>query len=137
MMMMVGAMCVGMTADLASIRVVGTVIFAMVLGLAASSLLASGSKMFRAGPFYGYFICHHRAHAAAQARLLKLHLQAADVAVYIESDDLTDLDGLLDMLKSRVGTLIAYLTRSTLSKPWCAAEIAIAIMTSKCKVLAA
>merc|ERR1711920_487509 len=46
------------------------------------------------------------------------------------------LDGLLDMLKSRVGTLIAFLTRSTLSKPACAAEITIALMTAKCKVLA-
>jgi len=43
---------------------------------------------------------------------------------------------MLDMVKSRVGTVIAYLTRCTLNKPWCAAEITIALMTTKCKVLA-
>merc|ERR1712113_443407 len=137
MLMMVGSMCVGMSADLDSIRVVGTVIFILAFILAVGSLIASGSKMFRGGPFYGYFICHDRAHAAAQARLLKALLRAkVGQAVYVDTDDLTELDGLLDMLKSRVGTLIAFLTRSTLSKPACAAEITIALMTSKCKVLA-
>merc|ERR1712113_139379 len=127
----------GMSADLDSIRVVGTVIFVLAFLLAGGSLIASGSKMFRGGPFYGYFICHGRAHAAAQARLLKALLRAkVGQAVYVDTDDLTELDGLLDMLKSRVGTLIAFLTRSTLSKPACAAEITIALMTAKCKVLA-
>jgi len=137
MLMMVGAMCVGMTADLDSIRVVGSAIFFMAFALALGSLIASGSKMFRGGNFYGYFIVHHRAQAAAQARILKMLLQAkTGQAVYVDSDDLTELDGLLDMLKSRVGTLIAYLTRSTLNKPWCAAEITIGLMATKCKTVA-
>merc|ERR1712113_1162614 len=127
----------GMSADLDSIRVVGTVIFVLAFLLAGGSLIASGSKMFRGGPFYGYFICHDRAHAAAQARLLKVLLRAkVGQTGYVDTDDLTEFDGLLDMLKSRVGTLIAFLTRSTLSKPACAAEITIALMTAKCKVLA-
>merc|ERR1712117_26441 len=120
-----------------SIRVVGTVIFILAVLLGVGSLIASGSKMFRGGPFYGYFICHHRAHAAAQARLIKAMLTSKiGQAVYVDTDDLAELDGLLDMLKSRVGTFIAYSTRSTLSKPWCAAEVTVALMTTKCKVLA-
>jgi len=137
MLMMVGAMCVGLSADLESIRVVGTALFLVSMALAFSSLLASGSKMFRGGTFYHYFICHDRSHAAAQARLLKIMLQSkTGKAVHIDSDDFTELDGLLDIVKSRVGTLLAYLTRATLSKPWCAAEITVGVMTTKCKVLA-
>merc|ERR1712232_1004005 len=60
----------------------------------------------------------------------------AGLTVQLDSDELADLDGLLNIIKTRVGTLVAYLTRNTLSKPWCAAEIAVAVMTTKCKVLA-
>jgi len=136
MMLMVGSMCVGMTAELDSIKVVGTAIFAMTFALAAGSLLVSASRMIRGGVFYGYFICHHSAHAAAQARLLKIMLQSkTGQAVCLDSDEVSALDATLDIVKSRVGTLIAYLTRCTLNKPWCAAEITIAMIT-KCKVLA-
>merc|ERR1719203_2363035 len=136
MLMLVGAMCVGMTENLDSIRPIGTVIFCLTFLLAIGSLAASGSKMFRGGVFYGYFICHHSAHAAAQARLLKMMLHAkTGQAVCLDSDDLTEVDGMLDTVKSRVGTMIAYLTRCTLNKPWCAAEITVALMNTKCTVL--
>lgn len=137
MMMMVGSMCVGMTADLSSIKVVGTTIFGLTFALAVGSLLASCAKMWRGGVFYGYFICHHKADAAAQARLLKVMMQSkTGQAVCLDSDDLAVLDVMLDIVKSRVGTLIAYLTRCTLNKPWCAAEVTIALLTAKCNVIA-
>lgn len=136
MLMMVGAMCVGLTADLESIRTVGTIVFVMVLVLAVVSLLASGSKIFHAGPFFGYFFCHHRAQAAAQVRLLRnMMMETIGQAIYVDSDDLSELEGLLDMVKSRVGTLVAYLTQGSMRRPWCAAEITIGMMTSKCKVV--
>merc|ERR1719442_179109 len=43
---------------------------------------------------YQYFLCHHKAGAGALARLLKITLQRKDVHVFLDSDNLTDLDDL-------------------------------------------
>jgi len=79
--------------------------------------------------WYSYFITHHKAHAAAQARLLKMMLQAkTSQSVFIDSDDLIELDGLFDIVKCRVKHLVVYLTQDTLSRPWCAGEIVTAFL---------
>mmetsp|Transcript_7930 Transcript_7930/g.17576 ORF Transcript_7930/g.17576 Transcript_7930/m.17576 type:complete len:1446 (+) Transcript_7930:112-4449(+) len=73
---------------------------------------------------YHHFICHHKAHAAAQARLLQLMLQLrTQHSCFIDSDDLTNLDELFDIVRTRVKTLVVYLTRDTLRRPWCAGEV--------------
>lgn len=75
-------------------------------------------------PWYDYFLCHHKAAAAAQARLLKLILQHnKHKEVFIDSDDLFDLSILFDIVKTRVYTLAVYLTDSTLARGWCVGEI--------------
>jgi len=43
--------------------------------------------------------------------------------VFIDSDDLQELDTLFDIVKSRVQHLVVYLTADTLKRPWCAGEI--------------
>merc|ERR1712137_720387 len=86
---------------------------------------------------YDYMICHHKAEAGAQARLLKMHLCIKDrLRVFLDSDNLTDLDTLLDTVKSKVRQVIVYLTRETLRRPWCAGEIVSAFQAPSVKVLA-
>jgi len=86
---------------------------------------------------YHYFICHHKADAAAQARLLKMKLQAkTHQSVFIDSDNLTELDDLFDIVKCRVKHLVVYLTKDTLGRPWCAGEIATAFHARTVKVTA-
>lgn len=82
---------------------------------------------FRPTPYYHRFICHHKADAAAQARYLKilLHMRTSQ-KVFIYSDDLSDLDTLFDTVRMHVGELLAFLTRKTLTRPWCAGEVATA-----------
>lgn len=87
--------------------------------------------------FYDKFICHHKAEAAAQARYLKTLLeQATGRPVFIDSDDLKDLHQLFDIVRTRVKQVVVYLTRCTMSRPWCAGEIATA-MTSRIEVIGA
>jgi len=83
-------------------------------------------------PFYDYFLCHHKAHAAAQTRYLKIVMQETrrSCRVFIDSDDLKELDTLFDTVKTRVGHLVVYLTADTLKRPWCVGEIVSATRVS-------
>mmetsp|Transcript_38386 Transcript_38386/g.86322 ORF Transcript_38386/g.86322 Transcript_38386/m.86322 type:complete len:486 (+) Transcript_38386:2-1459(+) len=73
---------------------------------------------------YEAFICHHKADGSAQARLLKMFLVAkTGRKVFIDSDDLVELDSLFNIVKSKVKLLLVYLTRDTLTRPWCVGEI--------------
>jgi len=49
---------------------------------------------------------------------------------------LRELDSLFDIVKTSVSHLVVYLTRDTLTRPWCAGEIATAFKSGKVKVLA-
>lgn len=87
---------------------------------------------FKSDKPFEYFICHHKGHAAAQARYLQLNIQQSTRKVcFIDSDHLTNLDTLLDTVKSKVQYLTVFLTRETLKRPWCAGEIATAWMAHK------
>ena len=68
-----------------------------------------------------HLVFHDEADAAAQARLIKVQLQVkTGKSVFIDSDDLTELDSLFDLVRCKVARLIVYHTRDTLTRPWCA-----------------
>jgi len=97
------------------------VLFLLVLFAALSWAVVQRS---RPSPFYHRFVCHHKAAAAAQARLLQLLLQLeSDQSCFLDSDDLTNLDELFDTVRARVGRLIVYMTADILKRPWCVGEI--------------
>jgi len=104
-------------------------IFGLLAMIAFLLLLLTGlayavSQRLHPSPYYSRFICHHKAHAAAQARLLQLMLQMrTQQTCFIDSDDLTNLDELFDIVRTRVKTLVVYLTSDTLKRPWCAGEV--------------
>lgn len=81
-------------------------------------------RRLRPAQYFQWFVCHHKRDGAAQARFLKIMLQAMGQSVFIDSDDLKDLDELFDIVRSAVGHLLVYLTREVLTRPWCAGEIA-------------
>lgn len=84
-------------------------------------------RLFRVRPFYDDFMCHHKLEAAGQARYLKMLIEAtSNHTVFLDSDQLKDLDVLFDTIKVRVGRLVVYLTSDTLRRPWCCGEIATA-----------
>ena len=85
----------------------------LVLGFVSYSVY----KYLRVSPFYRRFVCHHMAAAAAQARLLKILLQAnAGQSVFIDSDDLQGLDTLFSTVHTKVGQVVVDLTQDTLTR---------------------
>jgi len=82
---------------------------------------------------YRYFICHHKAAAGAAARLLKCtilqqkSLRSSSWDVFIDSDNLKDLDGLFDTVRSQIRHLVVLVTDEVLMRPWCVGEIVTAM----------
>lgn len=55
--------------------------------------------------------------------------------MFIDSDNLQELDTLFDIVRAKLDTLVVYLTKETLSRPWCAGEICTAGNSSKVRTL--
>jgi len=127
-----------MDASKTAVKTAGTVSFAFVCSILVIGLGYGIYKKLRPGHMYHSFICHHKADAGAQARFLKILLvNRLRKNVFIDSDDLIELDKLFDIVKTQVSNLVVYLTRQTLTRPWCAGEITTTYASrGKVKVLA-
>jgi len=61
---------------------------------------------------------------------MKILLQTmSNCNVFVDSDNLKDLDSLMDIVRTEVEHLVIYLTKDTLTRCWCAGEIATAVST--------
>jgi len=123
-MLTCGALFLEDTPQRETVAALTTAAIIALLVLAVAGLFIALLQRF-APQRYDYFICHHKAHAAAQARYLKILFQTKRrrTHVFIDSDDLQQLDTLFDTVKSRVRHLVVLLTADTLKRPWCAGEI--------------
>jgi len=75
---------------------------------------------------YTYFLCHHKAGAGAYTRLLKMYLLETPRLpgdVFIDSDNLHNLDHLLDYVRSDTETLLVLASSDVFSRVWCLGEI--------------
>eukprot|EP00930_Biecheleria_cincta_P065340 TRINITY_DN5110_c0_g1_i4.p1 TRINITY_DN5110_c0_g1~~TRINITY_DN5110_c0_g1_i4.p1 ORF type:complete len:1421 (-),score=213.93 TRINITY_DN5110_c0_g1_i4:543-4754(-) len=99
---------------------------ATILGLAGFQLW---SHKYRK-PF-SFFLCHHKAGAGAFARLLKLHLtelcskslRHRHQKVFIDSDDLKNLEFLFDYVGSQSEHIVVLMSEELLLRPWCMGEL--------------
>jgi hypothetical protein len=78
---------------------------------------------------YQYFLCHHKTGAGALARLMKITLQRKDVRVFLDSDNLTDLDYLFDQVRDLTITFVMICSQELFSRVWCVGEICMAKAT--------
>merc|ERR1712203_447316 len=76
---------------------------------------------------YRFFVCHHKAGAGCFARLMKMQLQdtkgVRGCRVFVDCDDLSNLDKLFDYVGSQTQTLIALCSKELLTRPWCVGEL--------------
>ena len=79
------------------------------------------------------FISHFKAEASGEARLFKIELetriskrQGRAGRVYLDSDNLNDLDGLLDTVR-HASSLVLLLSPRVLERPWCVLELVAAL----------
>jgi len=75
---------------------------------------------------YQFFLSHHKAAAGCFVRLLKIHLlehPKVTRQVFVDADDLENLDTLFETVRSQVETIVAVATKELLVRPWCVGEL--------------
>lgn len=76
------------------------------------------------GKPFKYFLSHHKEAAGLFCRQLKLQLQShTRDTVFLDVDNLTDLDQLEFVVRTRTEILVVVLTTQVLHRLWCAVEI--------------
>ena len=82
----------------------------------------------RMKPFQ-FFLCHHKKGSGAFVRLLKLHLHDSphlSSDVFVDSDNLENLDCLFDHVSTDTDNLAVICTELVFTRPWCIGEMCIA-----------
>lgn len=77
---------------------------------------------------FDIFLCHHKAGAGSLCRLLKLLMarHSSTVRVFLDCDQLENLDFLFDVVRTSTRNVVVVLTPELLKRVWCAGEIATA-----------
>eukprot|EP00449_Zooxanthella_nutricula_P037030 CAMPEP_0198618446 /NCGR_PEP_ID=MMETSP1462-20131121/160896_1 /TAXON_ID=1333877 /ORGANISM="Brandtodinium nutriculum, Strain RCC3387" /LENGTH=610 /DNA_ID=CAMNT_0044350245 /DNA_START=26 /DNA_END=1855 /DNA_ORIENTATION=+ len=110
-------------------RTVGTltsvVVMAMTLSLTGGLFFAGTAHMLRGlRKDFKYFISHHKAGTGAMARLLKVYLtDATHQGVFIDTDNLSNLEVLFDIVGVQTETVVTLLSSEFWLRPWCIGEI--------------
>lgn len=108
------------------------ILLVVVFGLGISGTIIYGAFWALVPhPLFSFFVCHSKGDAGMQARVLQLTLQKFSIwpsAVFLDADHLSNLDTLFDTVRSRVRNLVVFLSKSTLTRPWCAGEIVTAVI---------
>jgi len=83
-------------------------------------------KYFRVFKPFEFFLCHHKNGAGAYVRLLKMFLMESPKLrskVFVDSDNLDNLDRLFDYVGNDTGTLAVICTAEVFTRPWCVGEM--------------
>jgi len=107
------------------------ILLVVVIGMSFPLSIFVGQLVYRSmlasAKTYGIFLSHHKLGMAAGARLAKMELsRRTGKRVFLDSDELDDLDSVLDTVRNGTECLVVMLTTETLWRPWCAGEIAVA-----------
>lgn len=115
-----------------AVGIFGTVVFGVACFCGLCSLARAMYLRMFSREFFRWFICHSKADAAAQSRFLQLLLRTrAGKECFLDCDHLTNLDGLIDIVRCQVCQFLVYATANTLKRPWCAAEITVTFLTKR------
>lgn len=73
---------------------------------------------------FGVFLCHHKGSAGSLCRLLKLlAAKHTKSQIFLDSDQLEDLDLIFDTIRGKTKSVAVVLTPHVLKRMWCAGEI--------------
>ena len=93
----------------------------------AKSVLRESRRKSDEPTEYAAFVSHMKAEAAMEARFLQIELESqTGEHVFLDSDDLRNLDKLVDHVKA-ARVLILVQTKSVLTRPYCLLEVLTAI----------
>jgi len=109
-----------------------TFIFTTMMLMLSAFFVVGGYGLFcmwhrKQGSRFAMFLSHHKAAAGALCRFIKISASyKMPRRIFLDSDELDNLDLLLDVVKTETDHLVVILTAGLLQRPWCAAEIATA-----------
>ncbi|CAJ1409089.1 unnamed protein product [Effrenium voratum] len=110
-----------------STEMLGWLLCVAVLGPFLAGLSAVGYSIYRhfmPGDMFGIFLCHHKGGAGSLCRLLKLLAHRhSNTNVFLDSDQLEDLDLIFDTIRAKTKSVVVVLTPELLKRMWCAGEI--------------
>lgn len=107
--------------------ILGAMIMSLICALFVAifgAFLLAFWKQFVPSKQFGIFLCHHKMAAGALCRLLKILIaHQTSMKVFLDSDELENLDNVFETVKSNTQNLVVVLTPEVLSRMWCAGEI--------------
>lgn len=117
-------------ADEGDLQILAWVVGIFIVAALLSFPLAVGYGLHRRfmprRKLYRHFLCHHKATAGAFARLLKYALTESLQStrdVFLDSDNLYNLDLLFDIVANGTETLVVLGTKQIFQRPWCVGEM--------------
>eukprot|EP00931_Biecheleriopsis_adriatica_P108855 TRINITY_DN8312_c0_g1_i4.p1 TRINITY_DN8312_c0_g1~~TRINITY_DN8312_c0_g1_i4.p1 ORF type:complete len:1606 (-),score=256.91 TRINITY_DN8312_c0_g1_i4:24-4841(-) len=118
--------------DAPNMAIVTTTLFVAMFATFVAALLRESLRFcgVKGQKKYAFFLSHHKAGAGNLARLFKLRLSSTDKlpgGVFIDSDDLTNLDNLFDYVGNQTGTLAVLCSAELLYRKWCVGELVTAM----------
>ena len=100
-------------------------LFAAATCALAFALLISLMRLAQSSRPYGIFISHHKQAAGTLARWFKIMLaERIKEKIFLDSDDVDRLETIIDITSGGTENLLVLITSETLTRIWCAAEIA-------------
>eukprot|EP00913_Durusdinium_trenchii_P012700 g11926.t1 len=77
---------------------------------------------------FGIFLCYDKGSAGSLCRLLKLLISAhSDAGIFLDVDQLDDLDSIFDVIRVKTKSVVVVLTPDFLKQLWCAGEVVTAL----------
>jgi len=108
-------------------NVLGILMFIMVITIWSTVLFVmfyAIYRRFRRTKTYAAFLCHHKLGAGSWCRFAKMTIEKYGHGnVFLDSDNLEDLDLLFNIVRTDVSNLVIVLTPEVLKRMWCAGEI--------------
>eukprot|EP00930_Biecheleria_cincta_P007717 TRINITY_DN108978_c0_g1_i1.p1 TRINITY_DN108978_c0_g1~~TRINITY_DN108978_c0_g1_i1.p1 ORF type:complete len:669 (+),score=107.63 TRINITY_DN108978_c0_g1_i1:222-2009(+) len=108
-------------------EILGSVLAAITVGILASAvagIVNAIRRHFWPSDGFSMFLCHHKAGAGVLARQLKMLLaNQSQGKVFLDSDQLEDLDLIFDTVRGKTKNLVILLSPEVLTRMWCAGEI--------------
>eukprot|EP00931_Biecheleriopsis_adriatica_P048436 TRINITY_DN27982_c0_g1_i1.p1 TRINITY_DN27982_c0_g1~~TRINITY_DN27982_c0_g1_i1.p1 ORF type:complete len:1575 (+),score=273.60 TRINITY_DN27982_c0_g1_i1:585-4727(+) len=92
-----------------------------------AAISATVWRLLRPTRRFKAFICHQKSTAGSLARFVKLMIgKHSTDHVFLDSDQLHDLDTLFDTVRCWTQNVVVLLTPEVLTRPWCVGEVATA-----------
>ena len=110
-----------------SVEVLAWLLCIPVMGIvvvAGVALANAAINHFKNTQLFGIFLCHHKGGAGSLCRLMKLLIaRHASTRVFLDCDQLENLDFLFDIIRKSTKSVVVVLTPELLRRVWCAGEI--------------